>query len=185
MNTVTESAVTTLDLNHDDINRELADLILEDSQHASEPSTYSTNSREIFAVPELMTDEPCLVVSLPGIVSAQVPPAAELPAAIILREREDGKGDVYLQLRGGNILARSQEFGGAGRYLVLYLFDDNVALDCIPVTEELKEEIWVHEMSAQSRHPHDDKPTEESTRCPFDIPVIARRAITVVSEQSD
>ncbi|WP_233886324.1 hypothetical protein [Paraburkholderia flagellata] len=185
MNTVTESAVTTLNLSDDDINCELADLILEDCQHASEPSTYRTNTREIFVIPELMTDEPCLVVSLPGILSAQVPARAELPAAIILRERPDGKGDVYLQLRGGNVLVRSQEFGGAGRHLVLYLFDDNVSLDCIPATKELEEEIWVHEMSAQSSHPHNDEPTEESTKCPFHIPVIARRAITVVSEQNN
>lgn len=185
MNSVTESAITTLNLSHDDLNRELADLIFEDCLREGEPSSYKTNTQEIFVRPELMTDEPCLVVPLPGVASAQLPPTTEPPAAVILRERRDGRGDVYLQLREGKILLLSEVMGGADRYLVLYVFDDYVSLDLIAVTEELKEEMWVHAMSAQSRHFHDDEPAGESTEGPFDIPIVTRRAITIVSEPSN
>jgi hypothetical protein len=185
MNSATETATTTLNLYQADLNRKLADLILDDCRRAGEPSSYRTNTQEIFIRSELMTSESCVVIPLPGIRSAEIPATTEPPVAIILRERKDGKGDTYLEMRGGNVLLQSNELGGDDRYLVLYLFDDSVSLDLIPATEELREEIWVHEMSAQSRHFFDDEPEEEAVANSFDIPVVARRAITVVPKPAN
>ena len=185
MNSVAESTITTLNLGQDDLNRELADQIFEDCQRAGELSSYRVNTQEMFVRSELMTGESCVVVPLPGFLSAEVPPTTESPSASILRERGDGKGDAYLQLRAGNVLLRTDELRGDGRYLVLYLFEDNALLDLIPVTEELREEIWVHEMSAQSRHFFDDEPLEETAQGPFDVPLVARRAITVTPHEPE
>ncbi|MFB9124370.1 hypothetical protein E2553_35115 [Paraburkholderia dipogonis] len=183
MNSVAKSTITTLSLGQDDLNRELADLIFEDCHHAGEPSSYRTNTRDIFVRSELMTGELCVVVPLPGMLSTEIPPTTESPSAVVLRERNDGKGDAYLRMRGGNVSLQSDELRG-DRYLVLYLFDDNASLDLIPVTEELREEIWVHEMSAQSRHFFDDEPLEETAQGPFDVPLVARRAITVTPHET-
>ncbi|WP_322008045.1 hypothetical protein [Paraburkholderia tropica] len=184
MNPVIESAVVTVNLCSDDLNRELADVILLDCRSANEPSSYRTNANEIFVQPELMTGEPCLVVPLPGMLSTEAPPSDESPSAIILRERRDGKGDTYLKLRGGNVRLLLNELDGGARYLVLYLFDDCVSLDLIAITEELMEDIWVHDMSAQSRHLFDDEPLKEATRGTFDVPLYARRAITITRHET-
>ncbi|MEM5300058.1 hypothetical protein VSR82_38185 [Burkholderia sp. JPY481] len=171
--------MTTLNLSLEDLNRALVDQMFKDCQRAGAPSSYLTDTQEIFVRSELMTNESCVVVPLPGILSTEVPPTTELPDPIILREREDGKGDTYLQLRGKNILLRSETLRRGGRYLVLYLLDDNVSLDIIPVTDDLIEQISVHQMCAQSRHFHHDEPPEETPKDPFDVPIVARRAIVV------
>jgi hypothetical protein len=183
---ITNTSVTTLLLSQHELNWDLVSAISEDSQRAGVPSSYRTEAQEILRRPNLMTGTSCLVVPLPGIASAEVPPTRELPSAIILRERDDGKGDAYLQLRGEKVCVQIHELGASpaiSRFLVLYLFSDRYMLDIIPATDELKEEIWAREMSAQSRHFHDEESPEASAQDAFDFPIIVRRARTVSAVQ--
>lgn len=182
----TKAKVVTALLDRDDLNWNLAQQILDDCKRSGVPSSYRTTVSEIFnrsgVAAGLLDDDGCLFVPLLGIASTSVPTTSKSPNAVILRDR-NGEGRTYLQLRGGKILVATQELWKSqvtSRYSVLYLFDDCLALDMIRATKALEEEIWVHEMSAQSRHPSVDEPSPDDDRNAFQLPVIARRMITVV-----
>ncbi|MEX3969723.1 hypothetical protein [Paraburkholderia caribensis] len=181
----TKANVTTTHLKHDALNWGLAQQILDDCQRAGVPSSYRTSVSEIFTRPdvgpELLKEDGCLVVPLPSVPSALVPATSKSPSVVIIRD-ESGKGRAYLQLRSGKVLVATQELGISqleARYPVLYLFGDSFSLDMIRATKALEEEIWVHEMSAQSRHPRVGKPSSVSDEHAFRLPIIARRMITV------
>lgn len=162
----------------------MANEILDDCTQSGEPSSNRTRARDIFNRPEFVSDTACVVIPLPGIVSARVPSTANLPSACVLRERADGRGSAYLQLRGHKVLVASGNFSTpplTSQYLVLYLFDDGPALDIIPATEEVTEDISVHEMSAQSRHSFVDAPFTNAARDTFELPLVARRVMTFLA----
>jgi len=181
----TKANFTTALLHHDDLKWGLAQQILDDCQRAGVPSSYRTTVSEIFirpdVVPNLLDDDCCLVVPLPGVQSSSVSETAKSPSVVIIRN-ENGEGRAYLQLRRSKVLVATQELSKSqlkSRYLVLYLFEDCLALDMIRATKALDEQIWVHEMSAQSRHPRVGGPSPASNEHAFKFPIIARRMITV------
>ncbi|WP_176053314.1 hypothetical protein [Paraburkholderia caribensis] len=167
----------------DDLNQELARQIMDDCRQAREPSSYETTAGAILNRTDFKSDEQCVVIALPGIDSTAVPPSTEEPDAVILRERVDGKGTAYLRLRREQVLLETYSLGivdEGSRYLVLYIFEDAVALDMITATEHLQMSMWAHEMSAQSRHFFDDETSSGKTVDAFQLPVVIRRAINVI-----
>ncbi|MGF6770646.1 hypothetical protein P3T18_003125 [Paraburkholderia sp. GAS199] len=176
--------IVTIPLGINDVNQAFAFQIMEDCRQACEPSSYRTIADAIFVRPDLITDEPCIVIALPGVESAAVSPSTEEPQAGVWRGgNPTGKGTAYLQLRRGLVMLqtytlRASENGS--RYLVLYLFEDGVALDIIPATEALQTDMWIHEMNAQSRHPVDDDTSDDGTENAFALPIVIKRAIEVV-----
>jgi hypothetical protein len=147
----TESNVVTVVLCHEDLHLDLVEKILEDCRHAGEFSSYLTSSQLIFNRADLASEEPCMVVALPGITSDRIPSTTKLPEPVTLRK--DGEGATYLMLRDGQVLLNTYRLPispSTSRYLLLYLFDETSALDIIPFTEGLEHDIWIHQMHAQS-----------------------------------
>lgn len=180
-----KASVVTVLLDQDVLEYNLAQQILDDCQRSGVPSSYRTTVSEIFnrsdVAPDLFGEDGCLVIPLPGVASSSVPATAKAPSAVIIRNRS-GKGQAYLRLRGAKILVATQELCKSqqtSRYLVLYMFDDCLALDMVRATEDLEEEIWAHEMSAQSRHDPVDEPSPDDKRNAFYPPIVATRMITV------
>ncbi|WP_162600734.1 hypothetical protein [Paraburkholderia sp. C35] len=189
MNTVVNecTALLTIPLGMDDLNEELALEIMEDCRQAEEPSSYKTTASEIFNRTDLDTDEQCIVIALPGINSVAAPPSIEPPTAIVLQERNDGKGTAYLQLRTGQVLLEKHTLGAAkpdSRYLLLYLFDDRPVLDVVPASEALQGEMWRHEVSAQSRHFFDASTPQTEPVDRFHLPVVIRRAMVISEDEA-
>ncbi|MFL9908933.1 hypothetical protein [Paraburkholderia sp. RL17-337-BIB-A] len=138
-----EPKILTIQLSTDALNWELALQIMEDCRQACEPSSYRTTANAIFVRPDLVRDDACVVIALPGISSADVPPSTEQPQALVLRGRPDGRGTACLELRSGQVLLETYTLGLAepgSQYRVLYLFEDGCFLDVIPATEALQEE---------------------------------------------
>jgi hypothetical protein len=183
-----EHNIVTIPLSTDALNWDLALKIMEDCRQACEPSSYRTTRDTIFARPDLASKETCMVIALPGISSADVPPSTEQPDALVLRGRPDGRGTAYLELRSGQVLLETYTLGLAepgSQYYVLYLFEDGSFLDVIPATETLQEDMWIHEMNAQSRHPVDDGPDDSETAHAFELPVVIKRALNVTKSESN
>ncbi|AMV48205.1 hypothetical protein [Paraburkholderia caribensis] len=177
--------VVTVLLDKDALNYNLAHQILDDCQRSGVPSSYRTTVSEIFnrsdVAPELLGEDGCLVVPLPGVTSSLVQETTKSPSAVVIRNQR-GEGKAFLQLRGEKILVAAHELCKSqltSRYLVLYLFEDCLALDMIRATRELEEEIWVHEMSAQSPSPFAYEPLPDSEKNAFQPPIVAMRIITV------
>lgn len=182
-----EHNIVTIPLSTNALNCELALAIMDDCRQACEPSSYATKANSIFVRADLMTDEACVVVALPGISSAAVPPSSEQPNAIVLRGRHNDIGTAYLRLRREQVLLETYTLRVAepgSRHLVLYLFEDGCSLDVIPATTALQEEMWIHEMSAQSRHPVSGASSNTETANAFELPVIIKRALCVTEEES-
>ncbi|MGU7785044.1 hypothetical protein [Burkholderia sp. PU8-34] len=181
-----QSEVATFHLDHDDIYETLAKTVVDDCLQSGEASSYRTLASDIFVRPGLMSEEPCVVVPLPGISSTRIPSTTALPRACVIREWTSDweKGRAYLELRGGQVLVSTEQFNRAGAPIfVLFLFDDGPVLDIIPATEGVMTDIWAHEMSAQNYHPrpHDsgsDSPKDTKNEA-FQLPIVARRAIVV------
>lgn len=177
--------VVTVLLDKDALNYDLTQQILDDCQRSGVPSSYRTTVSEIFnrsdVAPDLLSEDGCLVVPLPSLASSSVPATAKSPSAVVIRN-QSGEGKAFLQLRGEKIAVAAHELCKSqltSRYLVLYLFEDCVALDMIRATKVLEEEIWVHEMSAQSPSPFAYEPLPDSEKNAFQPPIVAMRIITV------
>ncbi len=177
--------VVTVLLDQDVLNYNLVQQILDDCQRSGAPSSYRTTISEILnrsdVASGLLGEDGCLVVPLLGVTSAAVPATTESPSVIVVRN-EGGEGAACLELRDKKVLIATQELRIShlmSRYLVLYMFEDCVALDMIRATEALEEEIWVHEMSAQSPSPFAYEPLPDSEKNAFQLPIVAMRIITV------
>lgn len=177
----TESNTVTALLCADDLNPHLVNAIMRDCQEAGEFSSYRTASYEMFIRPDLVNDDPCMVIALPGITSAQVPPSTNIPDVVTFRR--NGEGSSYLRLREGLVLLNTYRLPASPaslRYRLLYLFDDGPALDIIPATEYgLQHDIWMHEMHAQSWIPDDISPFPARPADMFQLPAIIERNIDV------
>ncbi|MGU7778576.1 hypothetical protein [Burkholderia sp. PU8-34] len=187
-----QSEVATFHLSRDDIYETLVKAIVDDCVQSGEPSSYKTWAWEIFVRPDLMNEEPCVVVPLPGISSTRIPSTTALPRACVIREwtYDWEKGRAYLELRGEQVLVWADQLDEvSSRILVLYLFDDGPVLDIIPATEDVMTDIWVYSMSAQNHHPRPYESESESSKGArndaFQLPIVVRRAIVVSARDAE
>ena len=71
------------------------------------------------------------------------------------------------------------------RLLILYVFDDAMFLDIVPNTEELQQDMWIHEMCAQSHaHPSHEEleaayGAENSEDIELPVVVLTNRTVNV------
>lgn len=171
----------------DEIDQELANLLREDFHTSGEPSSYEVRAEAFLLHEEITEKEQCVVVALPGHLSTNFPASSAPPDAVV--ENTPLGRYACVRLRRERICVPTHVFRHLQkRFLILYMFDDAMFLDIVPNTDELQEEVWIHEMSSQSKaHPSYEE--LESIFGPVDLessalPIIVLTNRTVnVSEQ--
>jgi hypothetical protein len=141
-----------------ELDQTLMAFINEYVSEVNHPCSFNVLAKDALLTEELLPDERCVIVVVPGKKAVEFP-ATDARYGAVVMTRPDDLRQANLMLRDGNIALPLHPLYARphlklGRLLVIYRFADTNILETIPVTPELYDDLCICDLTAQSKnHP--------------------------------
>ena len=177
--------VSQKELSDTELDQALMEFINEYVSNVKHPCSFDVLAEHALVAEELLQDERCVIVAVPGRKAAEFP-ATDARYGAVVMTRPDDLRQANLMLRDEHIALPFHPFYAMprlklGRLLVIYQFVDATILEIVPVTPELYEDLCICDVTAQSRnHPTYAELMEKRTGAPEDriVHVLDNRTIS-------